>query len=285
MTCLTGSLGIPNTGLWPDQPQEYAFIDTKVADNVEYAFHALALDEERRPFAPTIWEVPAGQNLPKVLKQCWFPGVHSNIGGSYDDTELADITLAWMMSQLDPMICFDREYITWQRELNVKYYQSQRPPQEVRPWGLGFIKNSRKGIQVLSRAQVREPGRYRKMDPSTGQKTDTPLENTHECVHASVRVRMGLGGKGTSDNGPYNSKALKGFKLAGVKSNGEVVNGGISSQQSGQGKIRWEYGGSSKAGPEFSLPEDQLGEVELTLLRTSPEVYERFSSIAPKVHS
>lgn len=36
------------------------------------------------------------------LRQVWFPGVHSNIGGGYSDQELANLTLAWMMSQVRP---------------------------------------------------------------------------------------------------------------------------------------------------------------------------------------
>jgi hypothetical protein len=29
------------------------------------------------------------------LRQVWFPGSHSNVGGGYEDQEIADITLAW----------------------------------------------------------------------------------------------------------------------------------------------------------------------------------------------
>lgn len=76
---MSGSLGIPHIGILPQRPTEYAFVDTSVSPNVEYAFHALALDEHRKPFSPTIWEKPEGQELPKLLKQCWFPGVHSNV--------------------------------------------------------------------------------------------------------------------------------------------------------------------------------------------------------------
>jgi hypothetical protein len=35
-----------------------------------------------------------------VLEQCWFPGVHANIGGGYAKTGLSDIPLQWMMAKL-----------------------------------------------------------------------------------------------------------------------------------------------------------------------------------------
>ncbi len=104
-----GALGIPLIALLPQPPStDYAFVDTKVESNIEYAFQALALDEHRRSYSPTIWEKPSGQAWPRILKQCWFPGVHSDIGGSYTDADLANLTLAWMISQLDNLIDFGK---------------------------------------------------------------------------------------------------------------------------------------------------------------------------------
>jgi len=36
--------------------KEYAFYDTSLGNCIEHAFHALALDERRSSFSPTIWE-------------------------------------------------------------------------------------------------------------------------------------------------------------------------------------------------------------------------------------
>ena len=61
---------------------------------VPYAYHALAIDEQRRAFIPTLWEVqPGGQ---QTVEQRWFAGVHSDIGGAYADTGLSDISFCWM---------------------------------------------------------------------------------------------------------------------------------------------------------------------------------------------
>src|SRR5215212_5000419 len=58
--------------------------------NIEYCFHALALDEKRPSFIPTrlvgAYEV-------------WFRGVHSDIGGGNGNRGLNDISLKWMMSK------------------------------------------------------------------------------------------------------------------------------------------------------------------------------------------
>ena len=41
-----------------------------------------------------------------------MPGDHSNIGGSWDDQQLADLSLAWMMSRLEVLgVKFDQAYL------------------------------------------------------------------------------------------------------------------------------------------------------------------------------
>ena len=99
-----GALGIPDVGLLKFRGRlgggdwkEFTFANTEVPSNVEFAFQALSLDEHRKPYSPTVWEKPRGNTSLKKLTQCWFPGVHSNVGGSYRDTGLADLTLTWLI--------------------------------------------------------------------------------------------------------------------------------------------------------------------------------------------
>lgn len=93
-----GAMGIPISflGLFQDKDE---FYDTKIGRNVRFARHALAIDEQRRDFEPTIW-LPR-ENLD--LKQVWFVGAHSDVGGSYkpddDGSLLSDITLEWMSQE------------------------------------------------------------------------------------------------------------------------------------------------------------------------------------------
>jgi Uncharacterized alpha/beta hydrolase domain (DUF2235) len=115
--------------------REFSFVDTKIEPHIENAFQALALDEQRRTFQPTLWEKPEGQEWPIRMKQCWFPGVHSDIGGSYKDADLANLTLTWMISQLDHLLGFDRSYVVRQNRLNMEHHINKGYP--VREWGLG----------------------------------------------------------------------------------------------------------------------------------------------------
>ena len=94
-----GALGIPFSlmGLFSADDE---FYDTKMGPNVSIARHALAIDERRDDFAPTIWTPRAGVDL----QQVWFAGVHADIGGSYAPDKgtnncIADTSLAWMLKQ------------------------------------------------------------------------------------------------------------------------------------------------------------------------------------------
>ena len=94
-----GALGIPVSlmGLL-DRYDEY--YDTKMGPNVSIARHALAIDEKRKDFEPTIWTPREGVDL----KQIWFAGVHTDIGGSYPPDKntgirASDTPLKWMLDE------------------------------------------------------------------------------------------------------------------------------------------------------------------------------------------
>ena len=80
------------------------YLDT----SVRYARHARAIDEDRARFPLVKWaytkDVLRLDHLePKWLIQTWFAGNHSDIGGSYPESEsrLSDIALTWMIEQLN----------------------------------------------------------------------------------------------------------------------------------------------------------------------------------------
>ncbi|KAF9775871.1 hypothetical protein IL306_005997 [Fusarium sp. DS 682] len=70
-----------------------------VAREIDYTFQALAIDERRLTFPPTLWDKNDDDARP-VLQQCWFPGVRGNIGGGQreDLEEIGHNTFAWMAS-------------------------------------------------------------------------------------------------------------------------------------------------------------------------------------------
>jgi len=194
-----GSLGIPSLGLpiignWISgiEHRKYSFHDTGLLPGVKHAFHALALDERRRHFQPTLWK-KTEETKDADLKQCWFPGVHSNIGGGFDDQEIADMTLAWMMQQLLPFLEFDDNYL----DNIIRNCDMHSEGQ----WATGKIYDDTWTQWLLNWG-----GKTRKLgvDDSTeetwimwllgwGGKTETEKlgvdDSTKETIHKSVRVR------------------------------------------------------------------------------------------------
>ena len=69
------------------------FPDYKLHPNVQRACHALSIDDARKSFEPVLWE-----GDPRI-KQIWFAGVHSNVGGGYPKDQMAYITLEWMIRE------------------------------------------------------------------------------------------------------------------------------------------------------------------------------------------
>lgn len=94
-----GALGVPDDmailNLF-DNPSRYAFHDARLSDKVQNARHAVALDEVRASFTPTLWTGVDGRS---AVKQIWFPGVHSDVGGGYPETGLSDGALKWMIDE------------------------------------------------------------------------------------------------------------------------------------------------------------------------------------------
>jgi uncharacterized protein (DUF2235 family) len=103
-----GALGIPRhvlplfeSALSPDmggRVSRYEFHDNKLSSTVKNAFHALAIDEHRKPFEPSVW-IGQSDALGQRLEQAWFAGAHSNVGGGYADHGLSDIALGWMIER------------------------------------------------------------------------------------------------------------------------------------------------------------------------------------------
>lgn len=98
-----GSLGIPLPWYRLNNFQKYKFHDVKLSSYVKYAYHALAIDENRKLFEPTLWiQSDTTINNPdnnQVLEQRWFAGCHSNVGGGYQDSFLSNIALQWMIDK------------------------------------------------------------------------------------------------------------------------------------------------------------------------------------------
>ncbi len=90
-----GALGVPVRPLRFWTKSRYEFHDVKLSRSIDHAYHALAVDERRKAFAPTLWEQQEGSGS-QAMEQRWFAGAHCNVGGGYEDSDLSDIAFRWM---------------------------------------------------------------------------------------------------------------------------------------------------------------------------------------------
>lgn len=77
---------------------------TAKLDQVNVVRHAVSLDERRSFFRQNLVDgMQCPGDPPRDLKQVWFSGVHSDVGGSYPEAEagLANITLRWMLKEAE----------------------------------------------------------------------------------------------------------------------------------------------------------------------------------------
>jgi hypothetical protein len=158
-----GALGIPGH-LGDMFTQFYQFQDTNLGPHVENAFHALALDEHREDFLPTLWKRLPDAPATQRLEQVWFPGAHSNVGGGYAEHGLSDVALAWMADRIEPFLALDHGYL--------EARQDRRDG-----WGLGKTYDSAAGFFTFRR-RVNRPVLA----------DDAGNEKIHESVAARLRA-------------------------------------------------------------------------------------------------
>ncbi|HZN03864.1 MAG TPA: DUF2235 domain-containing protein, partial [Candidatus Polarisedimenticolia bacterium] len=153
-----GALGIPGGGFrWLNR--RWAFHDVDLSSTVDNAFHALAADEERKVFVPSLWRRQPGSNGQR-LEQVWFAGAHSNIGGGYADPGLSDVAFLWMKQRAEECgLDFDAAVVR----------------DATRPDPLGELRDSSVGVYRFLPRRRRPIG-------------ETPGAN--ESVHGSVPARL-----------------------------------------------------------------------------------------------
>jgi uncharacterized protein (DUF2235 family) len=157
--------------VWPMK-----FRDDSLLPNVQHARHALSLDDERRTFHPIPWNETAEKKLVEAkeveagrLRQVWFAGVHSDVGGGYPDDGLSFVALCWMIDEAA------QKGLRFERSIVEEYGAIAAPT--------GRIYDSRAGFGVFWRYQPR----------------DAQLlmgEGNRPLVHGSVMTRMVCGNDG-----------------------------------------------------------------------------------------
>lgn len=201
-----GSLGVPAGPLRSLGKSRYEFHDTELSEAVQHAYHALAIDEYRGPFKPTLWTRKKGRSAdpearPQILEQVWFAGCHSNIGGGYPDCGLSDLSFLWMASKAasaaqdsdERPLAFDEDYL---RDKIVG--------------GKGALINSAENLLwKLQPKHVREI----LADPPRNKKGEE--QETCERIHESVVLRFRNDKPGSFTPHPYVPQNAKRFLEAG----------------------------------------------------------------------
>ena len=162
-----------------------------LSPKVKKARHALSLDDERDAFWPLLWDevqedalIKNGDVGEERLKQVWFSGVHSDVGGGYPDESLSYIPLLWMMDELGPGVDFLQEFV-------------QRAQDLANPYGP--IHDSRSGVAAYYRYQPRKIAAFTD-PPSVSTLSLRPPETDKKfgrhgflksvCVHESAIARI-----------------------------------------------------------------------------------------------
>jgi uncharacterized protein (DUF2235 family) len=87
---------------WIDNPLKLPYVTNN--PDIQIGRHAVAIDERRAFFRTHLWippDDPSAAHGPKDVKQVWFPGTHSDVGGGYAESEsgLSKIALEWMLAE------------------------------------------------------------------------------------------------------------------------------------------------------------------------------------------
>jgi uncharacterized protein (DUF2235 family) len=180
ITCIgvwdtVGALGLPVEFFNIGTARKYRFHDVTLSGRVQNAFHALAIDERRKPFAPTLWEQPLEDMDRNWLEQAWFSGVHSNVGGGYPDASLSDVALHWMIDRVTARCGLDID--------------SAVIDATTKPSPVGELYDSMKfGYKVI--------GEFERRIDELAAVRRTRGVNTWEYVHESAKLRVdGLAAK------------------------------------------------------------------------------------------
>ena len=99
-----GSLGMPDLisfiNLDRKINEKYQFHDCKLSPIVQNAIHAVAIDEKRSTFFPSLME-KSNRTKEQRLFQKWFPGDHGCVGGGIkEQSGLSDGALQWMIDSI-----------------------------------------------------------------------------------------------------------------------------------------------------------------------------------------
>lgn len=123
--------------------------------------HAVSIDEKRSQYQTNLW----GFENSEHFKEVWFAGAHSDIGGSYEQCGLSDITLKWMLEEAQSNQLLIHK--TCLEEIKPNHLANKHNPLLPMWWLLGWRKR-----KIIKRTRANTPS---SLDP---------------LIHYSVKSRM-----------------------------------------------------------------------------------------------
>jgi hypothetical protein len=119
----------------------------------------------------------------QIMKQVWFPGIHTSIGGGDPTYGISDITLAWMVQKIKNHTDLECDLAYLRTGIKSRGSQSFGPNDLKIPWGSGKWTVTYDLIYWLGGTKARMPGKY----PTESDK------ETCEYIHKSTRERIERG--------------------------------------------------------------------------------------------
>ncbi len=95
--------------------REKKFKNNRLNHDVSFAYQAAAIDEKRKKFPISLWDEDYVASH-QIVEQVWFSGVHSDVGGWYEERNLSDIALQWLLERAEG--CGLRLHADWGSSLN-----------------------------------------------------------------------------------------------------------------------------------------------------------------------
>jgi uncharacterized protein (DUF2235 family) len=176
-----GALGLPFGNLPILGRQDMRFLNTGLRTSNKFAFHAMAINENRKIFAPTLWTVdypngappPHHHRILDQVEQRWFIGAHANVGGGYESDPLPQAPLGWIVDRAV------RLGLTFRRTIDLD--PPEKPPSQIYDSWSDFAYGTYKQIS---------PRYWRPIGPEPAASSASEMrENINETIDASVFAR------------------------------------------------------------------------------------------------
>lgn len=116
-------------GIWDTVPTNVpgTAADWVVPATVSRTVHCMALDENRDLFVPTLLSYPPERSA--AIKEVWFPGAHSDVGGGYYCDALSRVALAYIWKNWDSALAVQKlPALTWRTDLAAQFVATDGLP-------------------------------------------------------------------------------------------------------------------------------------------------------------